>query len=197
MDDFLASLNRFSSSPLKAQISYFSFFRMDASRDEEFIGRLVQFTKASVHTEHPSPFGCSIVDSTTGEVVAEAYDSVMRSVDPSAHGEVNAIRMACKTLNTISLKGFTLYSTCEPCPMCMSASIWAEVDAVVFGATVEDAHKHWPQPSSLGAVEVASRMVREPAVVVRTEVLRPACVALFNDCEAARQLRSLRMPPHR
>lgn len=170
---------------------------MDSNRDEEFMSRLVAFTMTSAATEHPSPFGCSIVHSTTGEVVAQAYDTVMASLDPTAHGEVNAIRQACATLKSISLKGYTLYSTCEPCPMCMSASVWAEVDAVVFGATFADAHKYWPQPSSLGAIEVGSRMVRQPQVVVRAEVLRGACVGVFDACEAARIQGKLEMPPHR
>jgi tRNA(Arg) A34 adenosine deaminase TadA len=170
---------------------------MDASRDAEFMGRLVEFTMTSAETEHPSPFGCSIVHSTTGEVVVQAYDTVMKSLDPTAHGEVNAIRQACAALRTISLKGYTLYSTCEPCPMCMSASVWSEVDAVVFGATFSDAHKYWPQPSSLGAIEVGSRMVRTPQVIVRAEVLREACVAVFDACEAARVGRQLELPPHR
>ena len=84
-----------------------------------------------------SPFGCCIVKD--GRVVACAHNTVWATGDPTAHAEVNAIRLAARHLGTIDLSGCTLYTTCEPCPMCYSAAHWARVSKVVFGARIEDA----------------------------------------------------------
>jgi len=76
-----------------------------------------------------------------GKVIAEGVNIVTLTNDPTAHGEVTAIRNACKVLNSFSLAGCALYSSCEPCPMCLAASHWARLDAVFFGASAEDAAK--------------------------------------------------------
>lgn len=83
------------------------------------------------------PFGSAIVKD--GKVIAVAHNTVIGDNDPTAHGEVNAIRQACKKLNTFDLSGCELYTTSEPCPMCMSAIIWANISKVYYGCTVEDA----------------------------------------------------------
>lgn len=83
------------------------------------------------------PFGAVIV--RDGEVVSTGVNRVVSNHDPTAHAEVNAIRSACGKLGTHELKGCTVYSSCEPCPMCMSALYWAGVVRVVFGNTKEDA----------------------------------------------------------
>jgi guanine deaminase len=74
-------------------------------------------------------------------VIAEGVNIVTATNDPTAHGEVTAIRNACKALNTFSLAGCQLYTSCEPCPMCLAASHWARLDAVFFAASAEDAAK--------------------------------------------------------
>ena len=71
-----------------------------------------------------------------------ASNRVAQDFGPSAHAEVRAIRLATRRLKRLSLAGFTLYTTCEPCPMCMSAAVWAGIDRVVYGATIEDANRH-------------------------------------------------------
>ncbi|EPY2284669.1 nucleoside deaminase [Clostridium sporogenes] len=83
------------------------------------------------------PFGSAIVKD--GKVIAVAHNTVIGDNDPTAHGEVNAIRQACKKLNTFDLSGCELYTTSEPCPMCMAAIIWANISKVYYGCTVEDA----------------------------------------------------------
>lgn len=81
-------------------------------------------------------FGAVIVKD--GEVVSEAHNTVAADTDPTSHAEVNAIRMACKKLNTYELTGSTLYTTCEPCPMCFTAAWWANISKIVFGVSLED-----------------------------------------------------------
>jgi tRNA(Arg) A34 adenosine deaminase TadA len=83
------------------------------------------------------PFGAVIV--RAGAIVAATHNTVQRSCDPTAHAEVNCIRAAATALGSIHLSGGTIYSTCEPCPMCLAAIHWSKLDRVVFGATIADA----------------------------------------------------------
>ncbi|MBO5271197.1 MAG: nucleoside deaminase [Muribaculaceae bacterium] len=83
------------------------------------------------------PFGAVIV--RNGEVVATGVNRVTADNDPTAHAEVNAIRQACQRESTFNLKGCVIYSSCEPCPMCLSALYWAGVSRIYYGCTQEDA----------------------------------------------------------
>ena len=85
-----------------------------------------------------SPFGACVVNGS-GRVVAQAHNEVVRNTDITAHAEIQAIRAACREVGSIDLSGCTIYSTCEPCPMCFAACHWARLDRVVFGATIEHA----------------------------------------------------------
>jgi tRNA(Arg) A34 adenosine deaminase TadA len=124
--------------------------------DEERMAALAAFTGRSLASGRPIPFGCAIVETETGKLLLQARNAVAREFDPSAHAEVRAIRLATKRLKSVSLAGYTLYTTCEPCPMCMSAALWAGVDRVVYGATIEDCNRHCRQ-IQIPAVEVAGR----------------------------------------
>lgn len=83
------------------------------------------------------PFGAVIV--RDGKVISTGVNTVTLTNDPTAHAEVNAIRNACRDLSTFSLSGCTVYSSCEPCPMCLSALYWAGVSRIYYGNTQEDA----------------------------------------------------------
>lgn len=83
------------------------------------------------------PFAAVIVKD--GEIVAATGNSVTVDNDPTAHAEVNAIRQACKRLNTFDLSGCDIYASCEPCPMCLSAIYWAHIDHIYYAATRKDA----------------------------------------------------------
>ncbi|MFK7735313.1 MAG: nucleoside deaminase [Pirellulaceae bacterium] len=83
------------------------------------------------------PFGAVIV--ADGEIVGRGWNRVTSTCDPTAHAEVCAIRDACTKLKRFSLKGCVLYSSCEPCPMCLAAILWARLDEVIFAAGCEDA----------------------------------------------------------
>lgn len=84
------------------------------------------------------PFGAVIV--RDGEVIATGVNRVTANCDPTAHAEVSAIRNACAKLKTFKLDGCTIYSSCEPCPMCLSAVYWAGIAELCYGNTKDDAH---------------------------------------------------------
>jgi tRNA(Arg) A34 adenosine deaminase TadA len=84
-----------------------------------------------------APFGAVIVRG--GQLICAAHNRVWTDTDPTAHAEVNAIRQAARLLGTIGLHGCEMYTTCEPCPMCLSAIHWAKLDRVVYGADIADA----------------------------------------------------------
>ena len=86
------------------------------------------------------PFGAVIV-SKQGEIIANGNNRVLKEKDPTQHAEIVAIREACKKLNTYDLSEYELYTSCEPCPMCLSAIIWANIKNVYYGCTKEDAGK--------------------------------------------------------
>ena len=155
--------------------------------DCEQMASLVKFTARSMLTRFPRPFGASVIDNKTGRTVIRALNAVRQRCDPSAHAEVQAIRLASRRLKSISLAGHTLYTTCEPCPMCMSAALWAGLDRVVYGATIADANRHCNQ-IQISAAEVASRS--DMSCDVRGPLLRDECYALFTD---PRMLRAFRL----
>lgn len=82
------------------------------------------------------PFGAVIV--RDGEIIGKGHNRVLADHDPTMHGEVAAIRNACRNIGSHSLKGCTLYTTAYPCPMCMSAALWSGIDRIVYGCTVTD-----------------------------------------------------------
>ncbi|WP_300679872.1 nucleoside deaminase [Nocardioides sp.] len=106
--------------------------------DEAHLAQAVDLAVANVEAGG-GPFGALIVASETGEVVATGVNRVTHDLDPTAHAEVTAIRHACRSIGDFSLVGYTLYTSCEPCPLCLSAALWARLDRVVFSANRDDA----------------------------------------------------------
>ena len=104
----------------------------------EFMKRAIELSIESVN-KGGGPFGCVIVKDE--KIVSEGSNKVTSTNDPTAHGEIVAIREACKKINNFSLSGFELYSSCEPCPMCLSAIYWARINKIYFANTREDAQK--------------------------------------------------------
>ncbi len=103
---------------------------------EELMRKAIEKTREGFKTGN-SPFGCAIEQN--GKLIATAHNTVLTTIDSTAHAEVNAIRVGCKHIGKWFLEGGIVATTCEPCPMCMSALHWARVDTVYFGATVQDA----------------------------------------------------------
>ena len=145
--------------------------------DEERLRELVRFTARTLETAYPAPFGALIVNTKSGGRLMRATNAVMRENDPSSHAEVRTVRLACKKLKSTSLAGYTMYSTCEPCPMCMANALWARLDRVVFGATIADANRYCLQ-IQIPAKEVAKRS--DMQCVVEGPVLRDLCNTLFT-----------------
>ena len=106
---------------------------------------LIRFTARTLETASPVPFGALIVATATGKPLVRAVNAVRTENDPSSHAELRTVRKATRRLGTPSLKGYTLYTTCEPCPMCMANALWAGLDRVVYGATIADANRHCRQ----------------------------------------------------
>jgi len=104
----------------------------------EFMKRAIELSIESVNNGG-GPFGSVVVKD--GKIIAEGSNKVTSNNDPTAHGEIVAVREACKKLNNFSLNGCELYSTCEPCPMCLSAIYWARIGKIYYANTREDARK--------------------------------------------------------
>jgi tRNA(Arg) A34 adenosine deaminase TadA len=110
---------------------------MSGTANPEFLRRAIQLATNNVTSGAGGPFGAVVV--RDGKIVGEGMNTVTASHDPTAHAEVNAIRAAAKTLDTYTLAGCELYTSCEPCPMCLAAAYWAHVDAIYYGAGAADA----------------------------------------------------------
>jgi guanine deaminase len=139
-----------------------------------FMSMAIEKARAGI-TVGQSPFGAIIV--REGAVVAVTHNTVWQDLDPTAHAEVNCIRHAAKALQAIDLSGCEMYSTCEPCPMCLAAIHWAKIDRVVFGATITDA-------AEVGFCElhVDARVLAEmgrSSLKVESGLLREECAGLF------------------
>ena len=104
---------------------------------EKFMREAIGLSMEKMHTNEGGPFGAIIVRG--GEIIARGWNQVTSTNDPTAHAEVTAIREACRRLNDFRLTGCELYTSCEPCPMCLSASYWSRLDRIYFGATRHDA----------------------------------------------------------
>lgn len=104
---------------------------------EEIMREAVRLAVANVQAGRGGPFAALIV--RDGEIVASGTNLVTSASDPTAHAEIIAIREACRVLGSSSLSGCELYTTCEPCPMCLGAIYWARLDRVVYGGTRHDA----------------------------------------------------------
>lgn len=110
---------------------------MSSQENAEFLRRAIALATENVLKGAGGPFAALIVRG--GTIVAEAVNTVTATNDPTAHGEVNAIRAAAKALGTFSLAGCELYTSCEPCPMCLCAAYWARIDRIYYGASAADA----------------------------------------------------------
>jgi tRNA(Arg) A34 adenosine deaminase TadA len=114
-----------------------SKLNVSSAPNPEFLRRAITLATENVLSAKGGPFGAVVVRNAF--IVGEGANSVTAAFDPTAHAEVNAIRAACRALGTFTLSGCELYTSCEPCPMCLSASYWARLDAIYYGCSAVDA----------------------------------------------------------
>lgn len=110
---------------------------MSAELDDLFLASAVKLSREHMEAGHGGPFGAVLA--MDGRIVADGWNQVTTTNDPTAHAEVVAIRRACTALGRFDLRGATLYTSCEPCPMCLASALWARIPRIVYANTREDA----------------------------------------------------------
>ena len=105
----------------------------------EFMDEALKEAYEGIRAGHGGPFGCVIV--RDGKIVGRGHNRVMLKQDPTCHGEMEAIRDACQNLGTHDLSGCVLYTTAEPCPMCLGGILWSNIGVAVYGCNVSDTDK--------------------------------------------------------
>lgn len=103
---------------------------------QAFMEMAINYARSGILEKAGGPFGCAIVKDN--KVVGIGHNEVLKNNDPTCHGEIQAIRMACKVLKTYDLSGCELYTTAYPCPMCLGAIQWSRISKVYYGCTIED-----------------------------------------------------------
>ena len=113
------------------------FLIIEIMTKEELMRRAIELAETNI-CNNGGPFGAIIADKE-GNIISEGSNRVTFDHDPTAHAEINSIRKACATLNTFDLKGYEIYSSCEPCPMCLGAIYWAHLDHIYYANSRIDA----------------------------------------------------------
>ena len=153
--------------------------------DNPFMARAIQLAVENVRSGRGGPFGAVIV--RDGGIVAEGANQVTSSNDPTAHAEVLAIRAACAKLKTFELHGCDIYTSCEPCPMCLGAIYWARLSRVYFASAAADASKvgfddsliyrEIAQPHAQRAIPIIQMMREESLAAFRAWEEKPNKIA--------------------
>ncbi len=146
--------------------------------NEKFMREAIRISIQKMRTDHGGPFGAVVV--RRGKIVGRGWNQVTSTNDPTAHAEVTAIRDACKRLKTFQLDDCALYTSCEPCPMCLSAIYWARLKKVFYGNTRKDAAKI-DFDDELIYREVARPVSRRKIPMKR--LLRTEALAAFKEWE--------------
>lgn len=107
------------------------------TREEKFMLEAIRLSEVAVANNEGGPFGCVIVKND--QIIGKGYNRVLATNDPTAHAEIVAIREACNTLGSFQLEGCEVYTSCEPCPMCLGALYWSRPEVVYYANTKEDA----------------------------------------------------------
>ena len=146
----------------------------------EIMKLAIDRARETMNLNYGGPFGAALIDKD-GNVVAVSSNSVLKDNDPTAHAEVNAIREACKKLNTYDLSECILYATGYPCPMCLSAIIWANIKKVYYGCRPEDAEKIGFRDDFI--YRFINNGCKDKEVLEILELDHDKCVELFDEYE--------------
>lgn len=143
---------------------------------EQFMRVAIQLSREMMQQGKSGPFGAVIVKDNT--IVARGYNQVTANNDPTAHAEVQAIRQACQQLNTFDLSGCEIYTSCEPCPMCLGAIWWARMNKIVYAANRVDAAQ-----AGFSDDEFYQELAKEhhQRKVVMQELLREEAIITFDE----------------
>ena len=156
--------------------------RFPAARHEEFMRRAIANARAAgVEKRTGGAFGAVIVD-RDGKVVGEGSNQVVSRNDPTWHGEMEAIRTACARLKAFKLDGCVLYTSSEPCPMCLAAAYWAGLDGIVFAASVADAEEYGGFDDSFVYEQVAKPA--DARAIPQIQLLRDEAVEVWKEYAA-------------
>jgi tRNA(Arg) A34 adenosine deaminase TadA len=147
-------------------------------KDNPFMERAIQLSLENVRSGRGGPFGCVIAKD--GDLIAEGVNEVTASNDPTAHAEIIAIRRASQKLGCFELAGCELYSSCEPCPMCLSAIYWARIERIYFANLTADAARIGFDDSAIYA-----ELKRPPAQrrIQMIQMMREEALAAFREWE--------------
>ncbi len=143
--------------------------------DADFIRLAIQAAWQGVERGE-MPFGACIV--TRGQVVSVAHNSAKANIDATAHAEVQAIREASRRSKTLELPGCVIYSTCEPCPMCFTACVWAKVSRIVYACRIEDAERAGIRQVPISSVRM--NQLGQSGIELVGDVLREESLKLFE-----------------
>jgi tRNA(Arg) A34 adenosine deaminase TadA len=146
--------------------------------DNPFMERAIQLSLENVRSGRGGPFGCVIAKD--GDLIAEGVNEVTASNDPTAHAEILAIRRASQKLGCFELAGCELYSSCEPCPMCLSAIYWARIERIYFANLTADAAKIGFDDSAIYAELKRPRAQRRIQMI---QMMREEALAAFREWE--------------
>lgn len=138
----------------------------------KFMKVAIKEATKGINAHDGGPFGCVIVKD--GKIIAKAHNQVLKKHDATCHGEMEAIRKASKKLGTFDLSGCELYTTGEPCPMCLGAILWAKIDKVYYGANIKDTEL-------IGFDDKRFYEQFEHKELILNELDREACLKLYED----------------
>ena len=143
--------------------------------NEFYMQKAIEVAKEGIQLGQ-TPFGAVIVKDD--KIIACEHNRVWKNTDSSAHAEVQAIRAACKNINSIDLSGATIYTTTEPCPMCFAAIHWAKISTIVFGAYIKDA-----QAAGFNELTISNELMKSHGnspVEIIPGIMNKQCAELFN-----------------
>ncbi len=138
----------------------------------KFMKAAIEEANLGIDNGHGGPFGSVVV--RKGKIVGRGHNTVVHDNDPTSHGEIMAIRDACRNLGTYDLTGCDIYTTSEPCPMCLGAVLWSNIDKVYYGCNQEDADK-------IGFRDkIFYKMMKKKELGTLNEVDRQECLKVFD-----------------
>ncbi len=146
--------------------------------DEQVMQKAIARARETMNQDLGGPFGAAVIG-PEGTVLSVASNSVLADADPSAHAEINAIRQAGKALGTHDMSGCTLYTTAYPCPMCLGATIWANIKHVIYGCRPEDADAIGFRDDFI--YEFFKKDQKDESILVTKEAYREECLELFKE----------------